>query len=143
MRIIGWIVLIAVIAFGIASIGLPRSQEPSPETYIDKAIEIYIARNQRSEVAKRNHGAARGMYRWVQSAEELLRLYPDCCEFKKTDPEIPTVSRFTKWRTGMAGYVFIRAGEVRVSGQGPYITKPGTSIYVMGSDLEDLSGLFF
>lgn len=139
-----WVLgVLALTGVLLTAAGIVRYTPPEDEQkYIDSGIKLYLSRNVTMPPIYRQHNGQTVEYRSPTSRQELLRAFPDCCSFKSNDLEGYQLSQFTRWRYDFAGYVFIKAGLIKVSGPGPETIKSLDTVITFDTEQQDISHLF-
>ncbi len=137
-----WIALWCIVVF-VGVILFRPDAEPLPQEFIDAGVNKFVRENRLREPIELTQNGQIGVYRSITSSEELLLFYPNCCSFNTYDPEGPKLSALTRRRYDVRGYVFIKAGRVKISGYGPNLRPSPETVYILNGDFENVYSKIF
>ena len=135
---ITWFCVVIVVAYYVRF-----GVQPLPQEFIDAGIKLFIEQNRSREPVTLTNNGETGVYRQVQSSEELFLYYPSCCSFNTYDPERPRLGVLTRLRYDIRGFVFVKAGRVKASGSGPDLLPPKDTVFILNGEFEDVYSKVF
>lgn len=134
--------LILLLALMVASV-VKGFNQPEPDEILKEGIALYIENKRSQGVLDWSENDQHGQYRYALSTVELFNFYPDCCSFQTFDPEGPPISWLTSWKYDIVGVVVIKAGMIKVSGEGPKSLPALDSVVILNGDYEDVTSKIY
>jgi len=133
-----FLILIILLVFAVALYGASQ-REMSENEYLRRGVEIYLD-NVAGRTIKGADGSTDSVYRHPQNVTELQSLFPTCCRFSRNDPDSEPIGVWRRYWYRFGGFVFIKAGLVKVRGTGPkFLDRPYPRVVALDKSGRDIT----